>query len=92
MAISHSIPTAPAKEETELCISCLGPNAPGTNFCQHCRTPLTSYAATGPLERVYALGDFARKGLRHPKRSIRFSIGLFCFLLVVAVLFGMMLP
>lgn len=78
--------------EQEICYSCLGVNDPGVNFCRHCRTPLTSFAATGPLERAYALGDFARKGVNHPKAAVRWIVWILALVLVITISLGMMLP
>jgi|GEM_PF-2166458 len=58
-----------ATEEQELCIACLQPNIPGTDFCAHCRTPLTSYASTDPIHRIHATGGFLRKALEHSRWS-----------------------
>ena len=78
--------------EHELCFSCLKENEPGIHFCKHCHTPLTSYATTGPIERMYAFGDFARKAVRHPKRWIRTLAWLLIISIGSAILFGMLLP
>lgn len=78
--------------EQEICFHCLEANTPGSNFCSHCQTPLTAYANTGPMERVYAMGDFARKVSLHPKRWIRWSGILLVIVVVVAILSGMLLP
>jgi len=37
-----------------LCPSCLEPTRWNANFCHTCLCPLTWYAGTGPLERVFA--------------------------------------
>ena len=37
-----------------LCPSCLNPTRWAANFCHTCVCPLTWYAGTGPLERVWA--------------------------------------
>jgi hypothetical protein len=37
-----------------LCPSCLEPTRPNAHFCHTCLCPLTWYAGTGPLERVWA--------------------------------------
>ena len=78
--------------EQEMCYSCLGVNDPGVNFCKHCQTPLTSFAATGPLERAYALGDFARKGVNHPNVAVRWIVWALALLLTILILSRMMLP
>jgi hypothetical protein len=83
-----------AETEVELCISCLGPNTPGTTFCRHCGTPLTSYAATGPFESILAEGDLWRKAIGGPRGRpwIRYlAIGLLV-LILLAILSGLILP
>ena len=78
--------------EQELCYSCLGVNLPGVHFCRHCQAPLTSYAAIGPLEKAYALGDFVRKGTKHRNTAIRWTVWILTWVLLIAIGFGMMLP
>ena len=78
--------------EQEMCYSCLGVNDPGVNFCKHCQTPLTSFAATGPIEKAYALGDFARKGVNHPKAAVRWIVWILAVVMVIAICSGIMLP
>ena len=66
-------PTAdalPETEETEICIQCLVPNKPGTNFCRECGAPLSSYAATGPFESLFAEGHLYRRAAEQPRRFI----------------------
>ena len=83
-----------AKDELEICISCLKTNSPGTHFCRHCGTPLTSYAATAPFESIFAEGDFWRKAMKRAKESLsrRIAILLFLVLMILSILLGMMLP
>jgi predicted amidophosphoribosyltransferase len=83
-----------AKSELEVCISCLKTNSPGTAFCRHCGTPLTSYAATAPFESIFAEGDFWRKAVRRAKGKPlrRILILLFLVLLVLSILLGFLLP
>lgn len=38
-----------------LCLTCLGEIPEDAHFCRHCLRPLTSYAMTGPIERVWAV-------------------------------------
>jgi hypothetical protein len=80
--------------EMELCISCLKRNSPGTPFCRHCATPLTSYAATGPFESILAEGDFWRKAVQRTKGRhwIRFAIISLLVLLILTILFGIIIP
>ena len=82
------------EDELEICISCLKTNPPETNFCRHCGTPLTSYAATGPFESIFAEGDFWRKVMRRAKgKPVRHAL-LFLVLvaMVLSFLFGVLLP
>ena len=73
--------TASEEDEKQLCLSCLSPNSPVANFCADCGAPLSSYAATGPLERVFAEGHLYRQAVAEPK-SILVVIGVW-------LLFGM---
>lgn len=80
--------------EREVCLSCLQSNTPGTHFCPHCGTPLTSYATTAPFESVFAEGDFWRKAVSqarwHPfRRVLLFAL---LFLILLGILSGMLLP
>ncbi len=93
-------PDQPSRAETEtqdaleICISCLQTNPPGTNFCRHCGTPLTAYAATGPLEHCFAAGDFVRKAASRGRWSggIRAGVVALILLTLVAILAGVLLP
>lgn len=89
--VSASHPTA---AEWEICISCVKTNVPGTHFCRHCGTPLTSYAATAPFESLLAQGDFFRKAVRAGRWSRTIRIGVMVFLILQLLLFvlGLMLP
>lgn len=80
--------------ETELCISCLHGNVPGTHFCPHCGAPLTSYATTGPLEHAFAFGDFFRKSLNTTRWAgwVRGTVLLGTLALLISVLTGLLLP
>lgn len=85
---------AAAGVEQEVCLSCLQLIVPGTHFCPHCGTPLSTYATTAPFESVFAEGDFWRKALSqarwHPfRRVLHFALLL---LLLAGILSGMLLP
>ena len=56
--------------EQELCIECMAGNRPGSHFCCKCGAPLTSYAATGPFESLFAEGHIYRKATDRPHRFI----------------------
>ncbi len=62
--------TETAGEEKQLCIHCLFPNSLIANFCVECGAPLTSYAATGPLERILAEGHLYRTAVEKPRKPI----------------------
>jgi hypothetical protein len=87
-------PVQDSEQETETCFSCLGINASNTHFCKHCGTPLTSYATTAPIEHLFAFGNFMRKATSRGRWSPAVRIGIFValFLLLLAVLSGMILP
>ena len=93
-SIVTSSDTEESGAELELCICCLKPNRPGTPFCEHCATPLTSYAATGPFESILAEGDFWRKLMKRAEgRSWgRLAVTGFIVLMLLAVLSGVILP
>jgi hypothetical protein len=80
-------------QELEVCISCLKTNPPGTHFCGHCGTPLTSYAATAPFESIFAEGDLWRKAVRQGRWSkpVRFLLVGYLLLMIIA-LFLMIFP
>ena len=83
-----------SEAELEICLSCLQTNAPGTHFCRHCYTPLTSWAATAPFESIFAQGDFLRKAIlsRRWNRLIRVLVLLYMILMTFGFLLGFMLP
>lgn len=59
-----------ASDEMELCVSCMFPNEPGVPFCVECGAPMTSYAATGPLESIFAEGYAYRQAAERPRSFI----------------------
>lgn len=54
-------------EESPLCLGCLTPNQSSANFCTKCGAPMTSYAATGPFEHLFAEGHVYRQAAEKPK-------------------------
>ncbi len=74
-------------QELEICISCLHTNTPGTHFCGHCRTPLSSYAATGPFECLFAEGNLWRKAVNNPRWGKFVRVFLIAYLLLVVLTF-----
>jgi len=68
--------------EKQLCLNCLAPNSQLANFCHDCGAPLSSFAATGPIESVFAEGHVYRQAVESP-RSWIVVVGVW-------VLFGMM--
>ncbi len=94
---TRSTPTPTARhdeQELEICISCLKPNTPGTHFCEHCGTPLTSYAATAPFESIFAEGDMWRKAVSRGRyrRLARFLIIAFLVCMLLSIILGVILP
>ena len=64
-------PETPADtNEKQLCVSCMFPNEPSVHFCAKCGAPLTSYAATGPFEHLFAEGHTYRQAAERPRRLI----------------------
>jgi hypothetical protein len=63
------------EDEKQLCLNCLSPNSPQANFCSDCGAPLSSYAATGPLEHIFAQGHVYRRAVAE-LRSILVVIGI----------------
>jgi ribosomal protein L40E len=57
-------------EEKQLCLSCLFPNTTSANFCAKCGAPLSSYAATGPFEHLFAEGYVYREAAEKPRSLI----------------------
>jgi hypothetical protein len=56
--------------ETPLCLGCLTPYLPEAHFCAKCGAPLSSYAATGPFERLFAEGHVYRQAAEQPRRFV----------------------
>lgn len=67
-----------------ICPSCCRPLTEHRNFCRHCLTPLTGYAATGPIESILAEGELFRRSVSHPTRLG--LIGLWLFVVPLALL------
>ncbi len=71
MSAPDEIPESqPDSDEKELCLSCMFPNDPNTHFCSNCRAPMSSYAATGPFERILAEGHVYRQAAERPRKLI----------------------
>ena len=73
----------PDGEEQELCIQCLTTNGPGSNFCRNCGAPLSSYAATGPFESLFAEGHIYRTATEQP-RQLSVVLGIWMIFCSVA--------
>lgn len=69
-------------DEKQLCVSCLFPNEPLIHFCAKCGAPMTSYAATGPFESLFAEGHVYRQATEKPHN--------FVVVLGIWFIFGMM--
>jgi len=62
--------SAQNEQECELCLNCLSPNPPETHFCSDCGAPLSSYAATGPFELLFAEGHVYRNAAEKPSKPV----------------------
>ena len=82
METAEQRPDATERSEKQLCLNCLAPNSPLANFCRDCGAPLSSFAATGPMESVFAEGHVYRKAVESPRSWI--------VVLGVWLIFGMM--
>jgi hypothetical protein len=91
---AEMLATDEVEQELELCISCLQTNAPGTHFCGHCGTPLTSYAATAPFESILAEGDMWRKAVGQGRwgRPMKWLVLGFVTILLLGFLLGVFVP
>src|SRR5438128_3538672 len=69
-------------DEKQLCISCMFPNEPSAHFCSKCGAPMSSYAATGPFESLFAEGHVYRQAAERPRS--------FVVVLGIWIIFGMM--
>jgi hypothetical protein len=56
--------------EKKLCVSCMFANETDVHFCAKCGAPMTSYAATGPLEHILAEGHVYRQAAERPSSFI----------------------
>jgi len=64
-------PETPAElDEKKLCVSCMFPNDPDDHFCAKCGAPMTSYAAIGPFESLFAEGYVYRQAVERPRKFI----------------------
>ena len=80
---SEQTPQQPAdSDEKQLCVSYMFPNEPAAHFCAKCGAPLTSYAATGPFEHLFAEGHAYRQAAERPRS--------FIVVLGIWLIFGMM--
>ena len=66
----QSSETPSQTDEKQLCVGCLFPNDPEAHFCAECGAPLSSYAATGPFERIFAEGHVYRQAAERPRSLI----------------------
>lgn len=62
--------THPSDDERELCPQCMARNIPGTHFCTDCGSPLSSHAAIGPFEHLFAQGHVYRRATEQPRKFI----------------------
>ena len=58
------------EREEELCMRCMAANIPGSHFCRPCGAPMSSYAATGPYESLFAEGHLYGTAAEQPRRLV----------------------
>lgn len=66
-------PTSENTADTEgspLCLGCLTPNHATAHFCAKCGAPMSSYAASGPFECLFAEGHVYRQAAERPKNLV----------------------
>jgi len=64
-------PQTPAEsDEKKLCVNCMFPNDPDIHFCAECGAPMTSYAAIGPFESLFAEGHVYRQAAEKPRSFV----------------------
>lgn len=56
--------------EEIVCPSCTHSCPGDAHFCPHCRSPISSYAATGPFESIFAEGAAYRRAVSSPTKPI----------------------
>ena len=66
----QSPPPSAESDQKPLCLNCLSPNETSVHFCVTCGAPLTSYAATGPFESLFAEGHSYRQAVEKPRKLI----------------------
>src|SRR5688572_5809342 len=57
-------------DEKKLCVNCMTGNDPDDHFCIKCGAPMTSYAAIGPVESLFAEGHVYRQAAEKPRKLI----------------------
>lgn len=78
-------PQTPAEsDEKQLCASCMFPNETSVHFCAKCGAPMSSYAATGPFEHLFAEGHVYRQATERP-RSLVVVLGIWLIFGVFAL-------
>lgn len=77
---------AESPDEKQLCTGCMAPNEPDANFCAECGAPISSYAATGPFEHLFAEGYMYRQAVQKP-RSLIVVLGIW-FIFGIPVVAG----
>ena len=68
-----------------ICAKCLGEVLPWMDFCMRCRSPLTAFANTGPMESAFSEGWGIGEAIVTKRPSLVSVIGLW-FLLVPTML------
>jgi hypothetical protein len=82
---THARSEPPHVSGPPICPSCCRPLPAQGNFCPDCRTPLTGYASTGPIESIAAEGELFRRSSASPSAFVVAGLWLIAlpFLIVV---------
>ena len=72
-----------------ICAKCLGEVLPWMDFCMRCRSPLTAFANTGPMESAFSEGWGIGEAIVTKRPSLVSVIGL--WLIVAPTLLGLVL-
>ena len=63
-------PSVSEPQDAQLCAGCLHRNVESAHFCAQCGAPMTSYAATGPFESIWAEGHMYRSAVEKPRKLV----------------------
>jgi ribosomal protein L40E len=84
IATTEPEPEFPTETEVALCLSCLAPNSPQSNWCRRCGAPMSAITGIVMPEAALAAGFVLRRAIEAPPNLLVIcSIWLFCLPLLV---------